>query len=381
MNKCMQIILFCLFCLLTLGVACFMFNTVIPQSEGGQTALNIRMATQRQFAWLAVGVVLMWQVARLDYHRWRDWSISLWVFVGCALALCLMSNPLLQMVGWTRWLGIGPLAFCPSRWAPVALALLLATLLSSDRPAAEKRGVDAARPGTITVLMEMGLPLAIVAFTAILVTGHGALTIRILLLLTALCVAIAARNAKVSYGLLLLGAAGFVAFLLSEPYRLQSFLSDIFNHDNGPHSVPLSLICIKTGGWFGIGLGQSTNRTFIPNATEMSEFMTAFIWEELGLICALMIAALMLTLLAAGLYLSLHAQDRFGKLLAAGVTSLLGFQALLHFAMLLNWISFIGIPMPFVSEIGSNACVSMFCAGLLLSVARQTARSETKREN
>ena len=372
MKTCKHLILFCLFCLLALGACCFMFNTGVPPGGDDLHSLRIRVAIQWQLVWFAVGLVLTWQVARQDYHRWRVWSFPLMVSVWCALALCLVSNPFLKIIDWTRWLGLGHLSVCPARWAPPALALFLASFYSSARPAAEKREADTERLGPISVLAENGVPLAACVYTAILVTGHSAMAIRILLFLTAICVAAAARATKTVWGLVILGIASCTAVLLRYPFLLHQFLYDFFTKYNRPHSILLSLRCINTGGWFGIGLGQSANRLYIPNATEMSEFMTAVIGEELGLIIVLLIVALMVTLLLAGLYLSLHAHDRFGKLLATSVTALLGFQTLFHFTAIFNWTNFIGIPMPFISEIGSNACVPLFCAGLLLSVATRS---------
>ena len=162
------------------------------------------------------------------------------------------------------------------------------------------------------------------------------------------------------------------AFVMSAGYRkarLLSFLHPQADPTNRGYQLLQSLIALGSGGWFGVGLGQSRQKwMYVPNAH--TDFIFSILGEELGLIGELVVLALFSALLYAGVRIALRAPDRFGRLLAAGIVGWLGLQTLVNLGAVTGLLPVTGVPLPLVSFGGSSLVVTLAALGILVNIGR-----------
>ena len=269
--------------------------------------------------------------------------------------------------GATRWLGAGPLQFQPSELLKVALVLYAAQLLAA-RPQCTRS------VGTLTkpLLLVVGAACALLMKQPDMGT-----TMVICFAIGALLVAAGTpmRNLALIGGVLV-----FLATVLAvaEPYRrerLLSFLDPFADAGDSGFQAVQALTAIGSGGFFGVGLGESVQKIFyLPEAH--TDMILAIIGEELGLFGILGLIALYGMIGYAGLRTAKLATDRYAKLLAAGITSLILCQATLNFFAVLGMMPLTGVPLPFISYGASNLVVLMGAMGLLLNVAATGGRAQ-----
>jgi cell division protein FtsW len=170
-----------------------------------------------------------------------------------------------------------------------------------------------------------------------------------------------------------LGISAATALALAAPYRRNRVLTFLDPWadpiDKGYQNIQ-ALVGVASGGLFGRGLGASRAKWgFLPFAH--TDFIFAIIGEELGLVGAAVVVGLFVLLVIIGVRVALHAPDRFGLLLAMGVTAWFGVQAFVNIGAVIGILPITGVPLPFVSAGGSSLLFTMAAGGLLLSVARQ----------
>jgi cell division protein FtsW len=262
--------------------------------------------------------------------------------------------------GATRWLGAGPIQFQPSELLKLSLILFAAQLL-------------AARPSATQSFGGLSKPLLIVVGLACVMLmkqpDMGTTMVVCFTLGTLLFVAGTPMRLLGTIGGSVAGLA--LVFALIEPYRrarLTAFLDPWSDAaDTGFQSVQ-SMIAIGSGGPVGVGLGESVQKIFyLPEAH--TDMILAIIGEELGLVGIISVAALYGLIAYAGFRAAKHARDRYGKLLAAGITSLILCQATLNMFAVMGLAPLTGIPLPLISYGNSNLIVVMAGMGLLLNVA------------
>ncbi len=131
-----------------------------------------------------------------------------------------------------------------------------------------------------------------------------------------------------------------------------------------------SLITIGSGGLLGLGLGKGRQKfMFLPE--EHNDYIFAVVFEELGLVGGTLIMVLFALLIIRGFWLAIHARDRFGSLLAVGVTTQIALQTFLNIAVVTNFIPATGISLPFFSYGGTALAIQLAEVGIVLSVSRQ----------
>jgi cell division protein FtsW len=169
-------------------------------------------------------------------------------------------------------------------------------------------------------------------------------------------------------------SAGALLLGLVEGYRrarLFSFLNPWKDAGNTGYQIVQSLVGLASGHWTGLGLGASRAKWgFLPNA--YTDFIFAIIGEELGLLGTLLVIGLFAAFAVLGVRTALKAPDRFGALLAAGITAWVVGQALINIGAVIGVLPVTGVPLPFVSFGGSSLVITMGAAGILLNIARQT---------
>jgi cell division protein FtsW len=167
-----------------------------------------------------------------------------------------------------------------------------------------------------------------------------------------------------------------VVFVLAQPYqraRLTSFLHPWASKSTAGFQAVQGQIALGSGGLFGVGLGRSVQKVFyLPEA--QTDFILAVVGEELGVMGIGVVVVLYAMIGYAGLRTARRAADRYAKLLATGLTSLILCQGILNIFVVLGIAPLTGVPLPFISYAPTNLCVMLAAVGLLLAIARPRAR-------
>jgi len=319
---------------------------------------------ERQVLWTLLGALVFAVTARIDYHVWRRWVIPMLVVCVALLVLVLVPGIGVYVAGSRRWLGSGAWRFQPTE--PAKLALLI---FSADVLARRAREVHDWRRAVRPVLLVFGL-------IAVLVMRQPDMASTIVLALI-VGAALVVGGVRLRHLAVLGGAGVSAAALLAmiEPYRrarMLSFLNPVSDPGNTGYQISQSLIALGSGGWTGVGLGAGRSKwLFLPNAH--TDFIFAIIGEEVGLLGCLLVVTLFAAFGVLGTRIALRAPDRFGTLLAAGITVWVVGQAVINIGGVVGLLPVSGVPLPFVSFGGSALVFTMAAAGLLSSVARRTS--------
>lgn len=327
----------------------------------------------RQALWMLVGAVALVIVARVDYRRFRRLATPLLVLSLAALVVVLIPGIGLEAYGARRWLGTEGFTVQPSEFVKLTLLIWVADLLA--RRAHVIHNVRA----TLRPVMVL---LVLVATVVLLEPDLGTTIVITAIALSMCFVAGVPIPALTRWALA--GVAVVITLSVTVPYRRARVFSFL-----DPWSDPLdqgwqniqSLVGLAEGGIAGTGLGASRAKWgFLPFAH--TDFIFAIIGEELGLVGAFVVVMLFILLGVMGIRTALHAPDRFGMLLAVGVTTWFLVQSFVNIGVVIGVLPVAGVPLPFVSFGGSSLVVAMIGVGLLLSVARQAvpAPSESDHE-
>ena len=345
--------------LVTLGLVAFGLVMVYSATSAAAALGHGDPVTylKRQGIYALVGVGLLLAAARFDHRRLRNLAPPL---VLTALALCfavLVVAP--EINGAKRWLTAGPLTFQPSELAKLALLVFAAAWL--------------ARNGAPRTLGELWKPLGMltVAFALLIVVEPDLGTTISLLLMVAGVLVVAGTPGRVLLAGGGLAVAAGLAAIWAEPYRrarIFSFLDPWADPENSGFQTVQALIGLGSGGLTGKGLGEGVQKiNYLPE--QQTDMILAVIGEELGLIGVTFVIAAFAVFAFAGFKVALRCRDPFGKLLAAGVTSLVCGQAAVNLAAVLGVAPLTGIPLPFVSYGGSSLVVLLASVGILLNIA------------
>jgi cell division protein FtsW len=317
---------------------------------------------ERQVAWIVVAAIAFMVAARIDYHAWRKAVRPLLVISLVLLVAVLVPGIGVEVAGSRRWLGTGMLRFQPTEIAKLALLVYAADLLA-------RRSKDL--HDWRRVLRPVLIVLAVIC---VLVLREPDLDSTIVLGLIAFAV-LAAGGVRLRH-LTLVGGTAVVAgtaLALAEPYRrarVFAFLHPTSNASSAGYQISQSLIALGSGGWTGVGLGAGRAKwLFLPNAH--TDFIFAIIGEELGLVGCLLVVGLFVAFAVLGTRTAFRAPDRFGMLLAAGITAWVVGQAAINIGAVIGLLPVSGIPLPFISFGGSALVFTMVAAGILGNVARQ----------
>ncbi|HZR15275.1 MAG TPA: putative lipid II flippase FtsW [Acidimicrobiia bacterium] len=317
---------------------------------------------ERQLMWTLFGVVAFVVVARIDYHRWQRLMVPLLVVAGVLLTVVLVPGIGIVAYGSRRWLGVGSWRVQPSEIAKLALLVFAADVLTRrEHELHDWRRV--LRP-ILLVFLVFGL----------LVMREPDLDSTIVLALIVAGVllmgGVRARHLGTVFGG---GIAATALLAVAAPYRrarVFTYLHPWKDASNTGYQIAQSLIALGSGGWSGVGLGAGRSKwLFLPNAH--NDFIFAVIGEELGLVGTLLVIGLFFAFAVVGIRAAARAPDRFGMLLASGVTVWVVGQAIINIGAVIGLLPVSGIPLPFVSFGGSALLFTMAATGILGNVARQ----------
>jgi cell division protein FtsW len=324
---------------------------------------------KRYVIYAAIGLVVMHLVSRggLSFVKKITPPLLVGSFVICLAAM--LPGVGVTVNGATRWVGAGPVQFQPSELLKVALILYGAQLL-------------AARPKRMKTLGGVCKPfLLVVGAACLLLLKQPDMGTALVICFATFCLLIAAGVRARHLGIIV-GALVLVVTILAviEPYRRARLLSFVDPwHDArgaGFQSVQ-AMIAMGSGGFFGRGLGESVQKIFyLPEAH--TDMILAVIGEELGVLGVSVLAALYGMIGYAGFRAAKAARERYAKLLAAGVTSLILAQAVLNFFAVMGLAPLTGVPLPFVSYGNSNLIVLLGAMGLVLGIAKRSGAAQSR---
>ncbi len=314
----------------------------------------------RQVMWMGVGAGALVLFTRVDYRKWRTIRGPLVVGTMVLLVAVLVPHFGVTAGGSSRWIGFGMLRLQPSELMKLALAVFAADLLTrrADRSAEPKMVI-------VPVLTVLGISAALILKQPDLGTA---------LVLSCIAFGILFMGG-VPMGPILKVLAAFTALAvvlsLADPYRrdrILSFLNPGAHQSGSGYQVWQSLIGLGSGHLFGLGLGGGRQKWgLLPNAH--TDFIFSVVGEELGLIGAIVVLALFFALAWFGLRTATRAPDRFGSLLAVGITTWITSQAVINIGAVVGVLPVTGIPLPFISFGGSSLVITMAAVGILLNIA------------
>ncbi len=340
----------------------------------------------RQGGFAVFGIVAMLLISTFDYHRFHQLALPIAGVSLVLLMMVLLFGRVLKMESIapaegvaTRWLQLGPLGFQPSEVAKFALIVVFAHMISLY---ADKMGTF--RYGVLPFVGVLGLFAALV-----FLENHMSGTL-IILALGAILMFIGGTKPR----WFILGGALLVVMLVAylafggkddageggeyQMDRISGWL-DPFGDKSGSADtwqIKQSLYAIGSGGLLGVGLGQSRQKyLYLPKP--QNDFIFAIVCEELGMVGALVIMLLFALLIWRGVYISLHAKDRFGAMLGLGLTFQVGLQAVLNICVVTNTIPNTGISLPFFSSGGTALLMLLGQMGILLNISRSSNVEKT----
>ena len=320
---------------------------------------------QRQFLWVVMGVIVMLVTMHVDYRQWRRFSLVGMLVILPMLVIVLKYGR--SAYGASRWLAFGSFfSFQPSELTKLVLALYIADWL-----ARKGNKVGTFLYGLAPFVILVGVVLGLVLLendmgTAVIIAGFATV-----MFFTA--------GANIVQFLLAVACGGLIfvqeAFKGYRYLRLIGFL-DPFKHISDINlQLYQSLLALGSGGWFGLGLGASRQKTgYLPFPFTDSIF--AILGEELGFIGCSAIIMLFLFLAFRGFRLARRTQDIYGALLATGITTWLVLQAIINVGASTDSIPYTGVPLPFISFGGSSLVISLAAVGVLLNISRYIQEPE-----
>lgn len=331
-------------------------SVISAQRDFGDKYYYVR----NQSLWVGLGLVMMTGVTFLPLKILKVVARPL-VWISIALLILVFIPGIgIKTLGASRWINLGVTRLQPSELAKLALILYLAAWFAMQKGRISFRD-----------LLKLGMTASIIAGLILLQPDLGT---AIILISSSLLLYVVAGGPVLHFlaivPALILGAFGFI---LIAPYRLArmtTFLHPFEDIRETGYHMYQALLAIGSGGIFGLGIGQSRQKyAFLPEATTDSIF--AIIAEEVGFVGASVIVLLFLLLVWRGFRIAFRAKDAFPKLLAAGITCMIGVQAFMNIGSMVAIIPLTGVVLPFVSYGGSSMIVTMVGIGMLLRVAKE----------
>jgi cell division protein FtsW len=324
----------------------------------------------RELIWVGSGGILMWLGAAIDYHFYQKFGWAL--LVVSVMMLILVLTPLgIERNNAQRWIGVGELTIMPGEVAKICAILFVAWFLS------KKEDVILSFTGGI-------LPLFVImgVYAGLIMKQPNLSTAIIICLIILGMMFIAGMKWRYLFGLGFIGAAGAAFLIFSDEtgYRMERFVSflDPFADplDTG-YQVVQSLMALGSGGLFGLGLGKSIQKNlYLPEP--QNDFILAIIGEELGYLGILTLMICFMVLIYRGILTAIKAPDRFGMLVASGITIMLGVQVLLNVAVVSSSMPPTGVTLPFISYGGNAMWLFMGSMGILLNISKSALEVDRK---
>jgi len=343
---------------------------------------------KRQFAYLVAGIGVAFAVARVDYRIWREHPWCTIVFAGLVFLSLWAVFAFPAVKGSHRWIVLGPIRVQPGEFAKLATVIAVAVWMECANWRVETFLRGTLLPGLIIgalacpVLLEpdFGSVMVIAAVGGLVMVVAGT---KILYLTPLAACGLAVfvyklvTNANRMRRLSGFLGENFVNWVLSVTGAAAQVESGASSVDRAAYQAQQSLIAIKNGGIFGVGLRQSMQKHYyLPEAH--TDFIFAIGAEELGLFFSIGVIVLFALFLFFSVRIALRAEDRFGRHLVIGMTFIIFFQAMFNLGVVCEALPTKGMALPFFSYGGTNLLSAFFAVGTIVSVGLHTGRDEKR---
>jgi len=341
------------------------FGLVMVMSSSSIVALNRGLSPWKMFfkqlMWACFGGLGMAFLFRFPYSMLRSFVFPVLVGAYALMFLPFVPNIGVSTNGARAWVAFGPVGFQPSEFLKLALLVYCANLLGRR----QKEVADfnrTTRPVMVALIISVLLCL--------MQRDLGGAIVMTCIVLTVMCLAgIPMRIVNSIAGSGVLAALFLTLVTSSRRNRWTAFLNLDETKGSFGYQVWQSILSISNGGISGVGVGAGTGKWgYVPLAH--SDFIFSTIAEEMGLIGVTVVIGGFLTLVVAGLRAALGAEERFGALLAGGITMWFALQAIINIGGVTGSMPVTGLTLPLISYGGSSLLVCMSAAGLLMNVAR-----------
>ncbi len=314
---------------------------------------------KRQIFFFIVGVMALVAGAAIPYEIWEKSVIGL---LGLTvLLLVLVLTPLGHTANnASRWFRVGPVSLQIGEFSKLVVVMYMARYLArrGDRLRTDPKLI-------IPPMMVLGVVFFLVAKEPDLGTAMfiGVLGCAMLF--------ISGVPGRILTGISISFMPVIAYLIMVKDFRVQrmkAFLDPWKEYDGSGFQLVQSFVAFGDGGLFGTGLGAGKSKLFFLPESH-TDFILAVIGEELGFMGVAIVLGLFAVLILKGMKVSSSAPDSFGAMLGAGLTLMIGIQALVNCMVVLGLLPTKGLPLPFISYGGSSLLTSMVAAGILLNVA------------
>lgn len=325
-----------------------------------------------------IGFIAMIFFMKMDYHNFKvikipflkKFNIAGLLYIGGIILLLLVliiGNDEGGNMGAKRWLDIGPIGFQPSEVAKFTIIVYFAYSMERD---ADK--MNTFKTGILKYVVLLGIYAGL-----IILEPHLSGTILICSIAAALILCGGANKKQ----LIPIAIAGIslMYFIINWQAGVEgSYVAKRIKSWHDPFADILgdtwqtanSLIAIGSGGVFGLGLGNSRQKYLYLPETK-NDFVFPIVCEELGFVGAVAIIIVFLLLVIEGFSIAARCKDRFGSLIAVGITTQIGIQTILNLAVVSNAIPNTGISLPFFSYGGTALIMQLAEMGIMLNISQQ----------
>lgn len=332
---------------------------------------------KKQAMYAIIGVILMLFFMNFDYHNFKKMefpllkklNIASLLYFGVAILLVVVlfiGNTEGGSMGAKRWLTIGPINFQPSEVAKLAIIIFFAYSMEKDGNKMKKFST-----GIVKYVVYLGVYVGLIALEKHI---SGIALIGTIAIAMILC---GGANLKqyIPLGVIsVAAAAGYIFWQYNIPgsyvqVRIKSWRDPFADVLNDTWQTANSIIAIGSGGLFGLGLGNSRQKYLYLPETK-NDFVFPIVCEEIGFIGALAIIIVFFLLVVEGFSIAVRCKDRFGMLIAVGITTQIGIQTVLNLAVVSNLIPNTGISLPFFSYGGTALIIQLVEMGIMLNISK-----------
>jgi cell division protein FtsW len=312
---------------------------------------------KNQSLFLIIGLILMFLISKIDYKIYQKHSIKIFLVSLLLLILVLIFGT--ERNGSKSWFGIGSFGVQPSEFMKLALIMTTSNILSQNK----------LNNKSIFKILFLAL---LVFFLIMLQPDFGT---GVIILMGIMGLLFAAGTKMSFFGKLgVLGITGFIALIISAPYRIKrifAFLNPWSDPLGSGFQIIQSLYAIGPGGLLGFGLGASRQKHFyLPEP--QTDFIFSIISEEFGFLGVLLVSSLFMVIIICGIKIALNCNNLFGKFLVFGIIFELAFQTILNLMVVVGLIPVTGVTLPFLSYGGSSLMITLMSMGIILSVSKNS---------
>jgi len=316
---------------------------------------------RKQAIYLALGYPVMIALSYFDYRRFEQFKV-----VGMLISIVLLVAVLIfgdELNGARRWLVIAGQSVQPSEIAKFGMMLYMCAFMSKKHAV-----MRSFKYGMLPMILVVGVICGLV-----MLQPNMSMAVIIGMMGYALLF-VGGCDGKQMLLLLVAAIAAFILLAVIEPYRmarLTSFTNPWADPQGTGYQLIQSFYAIGSGGWFGRGLNNSRQKLLFMTYGE-SDFIFAIVCEELGFFGGLAIMLAYGFIIFRGIRVALRCRDRFGSLLAAGITVVFAIQIFVNIGVVTGTFPTTGQALPFISAGGTSMVIFLAAMGVLLNISRST---------